>query len=104
MTDRGRGLGPAAIDGLAGVVHDDDGLWILEELSFVWREAQREASLAYCHWRRRRDRVAYARYRAAQDRADAAQDALSARHAAASGPDRRVQPPPGLRPARPPRP
>jgi hypothetical protein len=50
---------------------------VLEELTFSWRRAQVEASLAYCHWRRSRDRTAYAIYLAAQDRADAAQDALS---------------------------
>ena len=61
---------------------DDGSLWVLEELSYIWRDAQREASLAYCQWRRVRDRAAYASYRAAQDRADAAQDALSERHAA----------------------
>lgn len=60
---------------------DGGSLWQLEELSHVWRDAQREASLAYCQWRRVRDRAAYASYRAAQDRADAAQDALGERHA-----------------------
>jgi hypothetical protein len=54
-------------------------LWVLDELAFTWREAQKEAANAYCHWRRVRDRVSYAIYRAAQDRADAAQDALSER-------------------------
>jgi hypothetical protein len=58
---------------------DATPLWVLDELAFTWREAQREASNAYCHWRRARDRTAYAIYRAAQDRADAAQDALSER-------------------------
>jgi hypothetical protein len=55
------------------------GAWILEELTFTRREAQMEAVNAYHHWRRARDRVAYGIYRAAQDRADAAQDALSDR-------------------------
>jgi hypothetical protein len=40
-----------------------------------------EASLAYSHWCRMRDRTAYSIYRAAQDRADAAQDELRLRHA-----------------------
>jgi hypothetical protein len=52
-------------------------LWVLEELSFAWREAQAEATLAYRYWCRMRDRTSYSIYRAAQDRADAAQDALS---------------------------
>jgi hypothetical protein len=50
---------------------------MLEELSFVRREAQAEANLAYEDWRSLRSRDAYAVYRAAQDRADAAQDDLA---------------------------
>jgi hypothetical protein len=50
---------------------------MLEELSFVRREAQAEANLAYEDWRRLRSREAYAVYLAAQDRADAAQDDLA---------------------------
>jgi hypothetical protein len=50
---------------------------ILEELSFVRREAQAEADLAYEQWRDQRCRTTYAVYRAAQDRADAAQDDLA---------------------------
>lgn len=55
--------------------------WLLEELSSVWREAQREAE-AYDHWRRSRGSKSYVRYRATQDRADAAQDALQVAFAA----------------------
>ena len=47
---------------------------LLEELSFVRREAQVEANLAYEDWRRRPCGDRYAVYLAAQDRADAAQD------------------------------
>jgi hypothetical protein len=47
---------------------------MLEEVNFVRREAQAEANLAYEDWRRLRSSDAYAVYRAAQDRADAAQD------------------------------
>lgn len=50
---------------------------MLEELTFVRREAQAEANLAYEDWRRRPCRDAYAVYLAAQDRADAAQDELA---------------------------
>jgi hypothetical protein len=50
---------------------------LLEEYSFVRREAQAEAELAYEHWLTYRGRDAYAVYRAAQDRADAAQDDLA---------------------------
>jgi acyl-CoA reductase-like NAD-dependent aldehyde dehydrogenase len=50
---------------------------VLEELRFVRREAQAEADLAYEDWRRIRSSETYAVYRAAQDRADAAQDDLA---------------------------
>lgn len=50
---------------------------LLEELAFVRREAQAEANLAYEDWRSELARNRYAVYRAAQDRADAAQDALA---------------------------
>jgi hypothetical protein len=50
---------------------------LLEEFSFVRREAQAEADLAYQHWRVQPSKDAYAVYRAAQDRADAAQDDLA---------------------------
>src|SRR3954471_21510099 len=42
----------------------------------AWRDAAEEASAALDDWRGRPGRRAYAAYRAAQDRADAAQDAL----------------------------
>jgi hypothetical protein len=50
---------------------------LFEELSFVRREAQAEADLAYEAWRSSPCLDAYAVYRAAQDRADAAQDQLA---------------------------
>jgi hypothetical protein len=50
---------------------------MLEELRFVRAEAQAEADLAYEDWRCVRSGDTYAVYRAAQDRADAAQDALA---------------------------
>jgi hypothetical protein len=77
---------------------DAGALWVLEELRVMWRDAQREASLAYCQWRRVRDRAAYASYLAAQDRADAAQDALSERHAAELARPRRGPATANLRP------
>jgi hypothetical protein len=48
-----------------------------EELSFARREAQAEANLAYEDWRFVACNEAYVVYRAAQDRADAAQDQLA---------------------------
>ena len=59
---------------------EGDWVWLLGGLAFVRREAQIEASDAYAHWRDTRDPQAYAVYRAAQDRADAAQDELSERY------------------------
>lgn len=50
---------------------------LLEELSFVRREAQAEANLAYCDWQGMPCRDRWAVFVAAQDRADAAQDALA---------------------------
>src|SRR3954453_17198977 len=43
----------------------------------AWREAHDDAVDAYRAWRTGRTRGLYAAYRAAQDRADAAQDALA---------------------------
>ena len=42
----------------------------------AWKDARDDADAAYGAWRRRRSADAYATYRAAQDREDAAQDAL----------------------------
>jgi hypothetical protein len=50
---------------------------LLEEYSFVRREAQAEANLAYEDWRWHSSKESYAVYLAAQDRADAAQDDLA---------------------------
>lgn len=51
---------------------------LLEELRYVRREAQAEADLAYEDWVARPGGEGYVVYRAAQDRADAAQDQLAA--------------------------
>lgn len=48
----------------------------------VWRAACEEANAAYRAWREEGGRERYRAYRAAADRADAAQDALGAHHAA----------------------
>ena len=50
---------------------------LLEELRFVRREAQTEANQAYQDWGALPCGERYAVYRAAQDRADAAQDQLA---------------------------
>ena len=44
----------------------------------AWRDAHEDAAAAYGAWLRAPTAVAYAAYRAAQDREDAAQDALAA--------------------------
>lgn len=54
---------------------DDDALFV------AWGAARAEANLAYDEWSRKRTTEAYSFYRAAEDRADAAQDALSVRSA-----------------------
>jgi hypothetical protein len=50
---------------------------IWNELYDAWSDAHEEAEEAYREWRLRADRASYAAYRAAQDREDAAQDALA---------------------------
>jgi hypothetical protein len=47
-----------------------------DERFTVWSAARAEANLAYDAWCRAHTREAYAVYRAAEDRADAAEDAL----------------------------
>ena len=44
----------------------------------AWRDAHEDAGAAYLAWRHSGTATAYAAYRAAQDREDAAQDALAA--------------------------
>ena len=51
---------------------------LLEDLSSARRAAQSEADDAYERWSRSPSEETYAAYRAAQDRADAAQDQLAA--------------------------
>ena len=48
-----------------------------DELYAIWCAARAEANIAYDGWRMSPGREAYAAYRAAEDRADAAQDALA---------------------------
>jgi hypothetical protein len=55
-----------------------DAAWLRDELAYAWRTAQEEAVLAYEAWLASPDRTAYIVYRAAQDRADQAQDVLAA--------------------------
>jgi hypothetical protein len=56
------------------------GIARLEELAADWREAQDAANGAYAAWRHAAGADAYTAYRAAQDRADQAQDALWKQH------------------------
>ena len=52
--------------------------WEVAELQTVWSAARAEANLAYEAWRAAGGHSAYTTYRAAEDRADAAEDALAA--------------------------
>jgi hypothetical protein len=61
--------------------------WVADELCDAWRAAQREATAAYQHWRQVSVADAYAVYRAAQDRADQAQNTLWEQHALATTAD-----------------
>jgi hypothetical protein len=54
-----------------------DWLWLMSELAYAWRTAQDEAVTAYDAWSESPGAAAYAVYRAAQDRADQAQDVLA---------------------------
>ena len=58
--------------------------WLYVQLADAWRAAEDEAALAYRRWHEKGDRLAFAIYRAAQDRADAAQDELAAHWAGAT--------------------
>lgn len=51
--------------------------WLSRELQAAWRAAHQEAVDAYRVWRASGGGDLFAGYRAAQDRADAAQDALA---------------------------
>jgi hypothetical protein len=53
---------------------------LIDEVTATWRQAHAEARRAYEHWRASPGSTAYARYRAAQDQADSAQDALWVHH------------------------
>jgi hypothetical protein len=56
---------------------EESAFWLLDELRFVRRDAQNEADVAYERWSASGGHEAYVAYRAAQDRADAAQDHLA---------------------------
>jgi hypothetical protein len=51
----------------------------LDQPLWTWRRAQSDAREAYEHWRSSGGATAFAAYRAAQDRADSAQDELALR-------------------------
>jgi hypothetical protein len=60
--------------------------WVFDELLAAWRAAQEQATKAYEHWCRVPGADGCAAYRAAQDRADQAQDALWRQHALQTSP------------------
>ena len=51
--------------------------WLRLELADAWRAAQDEAVVAYEYWREQPGPTGYTVYRAAQDRADQAQELLT---------------------------
>ena len=53
-----------------------------DQLFVLWSAARAEANIAYDAWREEPGRTSYAVYRAAEDRADAAEIALSGAAAA----------------------
>ena len=57
-----------------------DHFWLRDELSDAWWAAQAEARAAYDYWRELPGANGHAVYRAAQDRADEAQNALWQQH------------------------
>jgi hypothetical protein len=72
-------------DELEVEVRSVQGLARLELLAAAWRDAQDDAAAAYKLWSRSAGPDAYAIYRAAQDRADEAQDALWQQHILTDG-------------------
>jgi hypothetical protein len=54
-----------------------DELWFRDELAYAWRDAQDEAIAAYEAWCESPGPDGYAVYRAAEDRADQAQEVLA---------------------------
>ena len=50
--------------------------WVRDELTDAWDAARKEARLAYLDWCEQKSSDTYVVFVAAQDRADAAQDAL----------------------------
>jgi hypothetical protein len=72
-----RRLADLVISGSRPPEAPESGDWVHDELAFVREAAQAEAGHAYDVWCSTPSAEAYARYRAAQDRADAAQDELA---------------------------
>ena len=72
----------AALDGIPDtgeIVIRPHSFLATDELVQAWHEARAEANGALAGWRTLRTREAFVAYRAAEDRADAAQDTLAAR-------------------------
>jgi hypothetical protein len=72
----------AMIDAADAAAEEDEVLgrasgWYAEELFAAWSAARAEANLAYAHWCAEPGADAYATFRAAEDRADAAEQAFA---------------------------
>jgi hypothetical protein len=70
---------------IAALVTEGDDAWFRDELAYAWRTAQDDAVEAYRAWQESREPSEYTVYRAAQDRADQAQDVLASNARVRSG-------------------
>ena len=77
MNERHLNSEAPAINVLA-LAEEADRTWFRDELACAWRAAQDEAAAAYRAWCAAPGPPGYAVYRAPQDRADQAQDAMAA--------------------------
>jgi hypothetical protein len=78
MNERTPNSDAPAINVLA-LAEEADRAWFRDELAFAWRVAEDEAAAAYRAWCAAPGAAGYAVYRAAQDRADQAQDTMAAK-------------------------
>jgi hypothetical protein len=70
---------------IAALATEADAAWFRDELAYAWRTAQDDAVGAYRAWQDSRGPSEYTVYRAAQDRADQAQDVLASNAGVRSG-------------------
>ena len=71
---------PAPVDNHRSLRDEADRAWRRDELWLIWQATEFDAAAAYGAWSASPGATAYSVYRAAQDRADRAQDELAAEH------------------------